>query len=80
MKEDGTWGDHIVLVAAAKCFKVPINIVTSSDLHNEVIQINPMLGPGEDAVNPLVLGHVAESHYISLEPAPGELCPYVQDF
>ena len=79
MKEDGAWGDHIVLVAAAKCFKVPINIITSSDLQNKVIRINPTLDPGEHTVNPLVLGHVAEHHYISLEPVPGELCSYVRD-
>ena len=77
MKKDGAWGDHIVVQAAANYFKVPINIIRSSDPYDGVIPINPMLGPGEHAVNPLVLGHVAEYHYISLEPVPRELCSYV---
>ena len=78
MKKDGAWGDHIVVQAAANYFKVLINIIPSSDPYSGVIPINPKLDPGEHVVNnPLVLGHVAEYHYVSLEPVSGELCSYV---
>lgn len=66
MEKDGTWGDHLILHAAANYYKTRIRIISS--LGNEVI-IDP------DVIvlnrNPLVLCHVHEYHYVSLLPKQG---------
>ena len=67
MAEDGTWGDHVVLFAAANHFQTPIRIISSLD-HEIVVQPDHALAN----TNPLVLGHIHELHYVSLQPRQGK--------
>ena len=67
MEKDGTWGDHLILFAAANLFKTCIHVVSS--LHNDV-DITPH-GPVDES-KPLVLGHIHEVHYVSLQPIQGK--------
>ena len=70
MNEEGTWGDHVILIAAASCFGCVVRVVSSIPNCNDII-IRPN-GPVCDAVQ-LVLGHVFEEHYVSLRPCePGK--------
>ena len=65
MMADGTWGDHVILHAAANCFKTCIRVISSLPHHGEV-----MICPEYDVTggNRLVLGHEHELHYVSLVP------------
>ena len=68
MAKDGTWGDHVVLFAAANHFQTAIRIISS--LNREIV-VHP-----EHAVadpTPLVLGHIHELHYVSLQPRKGTI-------
>ena len=67
MAKDGTWGDHVVLFAAANHFQTPIRIISSLD-HEIVVQ--PDHAPAN--TTPLVLGHIHELHYVSLQPRQGK--------
>ena len=67
MQQDGAWGDHLILWAAANCFKTCIHVV--SDRRNDVV-IKPS-GPFDES-EPLVLGYVHEEYYISIQPIQGE--------
>ena len=67
MEQDGAWGDHLILCAAANYFKTCINVVSS--LHKDV-DIRPHCPVDES--KPLVLGHVHEVHYVSLQPIQGK--------
>ena len=66
MAMDGTWGDHVVLHAAANYYRTPIRIISSLD--REIL-----VPPDHAGVNtsPLVLGHIHEFHYVSLQPRQG---------
>ena len=64
MAKDGTWGDHVILLAAANYFNTPIRIISSLPDHKDII-----INHGAD---PLVLGHVHEEHYVSLLPLTGK--------
>ena len=66
MAEDGTWGNHVVLVAAANRFGTPICVISSMTDHDDIL-ITPSSASSQDT-EPLVLGHVFEYHYVSLEP------------
>ncbi|XP_066023407.1 uncharacterized protein [Pocillopora verrucosa] len=67
MKQDGAWGDHVILCAAANFFETCIHVVTS--LHNDVV-IRPHCPVDES--KPLILGHINEVHYVSLQPIQEE--------
>ena len=67
MAKDGTWGDHVVLFAAANHFQTPIHIISSLN-HEIVVKPDHALA----GTNPLVLGHIHESHYVSLQPRQGK--------
>ena len=66
MAAAGTWGDHIILHAAANCFKTCIHVISSLS-HDLTIH------PEHDvsSSSQLVLGHLHEHHYVSLRPKPG---------
>ena len=68
MERDGTWGDHVVLWAAANCYQIAIHVISSLPGHSEVI-IKP--DAPFDQSKRLVLGHVHELHYVSLQPLQG---------
>ena len=69
MEQGGTWGDHVILRAAANCYETCIHVVSSLPHGNDVI-----IRPDCHVVNrkPLVLGHVHEIHYVSLLPIQGK--------
>ena len=67
MAKDGTWGDHVVLFAAANHFQTPIHIISSLN-HEIVVKPDHALA----GTNPLVLGHIHELHYVSLQPRQGK--------
>ena len=72
MEQDGTWGDHVILYAAANCYKTNIQVISSQSNHCD-LTIRP--DGHVISTNPLVLGHVHEVHYVSLQPKQGEaLC------
>ena len=67
MAKNGTWGDHVVLFAAANHFQTSIRIISSLD-PEIVVQPDHALAD----TNPLVLGHIHELHYVSLQPRQGK--------
>ena len=69
MEQDGTWGDHVILWAAANCYQIAIHVISSLPGHSEVI-IKPDC-PFDQSKH-LVLGHVHEVHYVSLQPLQGK--------
>jgi len=64
MSKDHTWGDHIVLVALANALEKTIRVVTShdGDCYEVVVEAQSQQGA------PILLGHLSENHYVSLEP------------
>ena len=69
MAADGTWADHVILHAAANCFKTSIHVISSlSDRHDVTISPEGAV----DCSGRLVLGHIFEHHYVSLRPKPGK--------
>ena len=66
MEKDGTWGDQLILHATANCYKIPIRVISSLDCD---ITINPDHLVGNTI--PLVLGHIHEKHYVSLQRSQG---------
>ena len=68
MEQDGAWGDHVILCAAANRFETCIRVVSSLFHSNDVI-ITPHCAVDES--KPLVLGHIHEVHYVSLQPVQG---------
>ena len=67
MAKDGTWGDHLVLFAAANYFQTPIRIISSLD--REIV-VQPDHAVAD--TSPLVLGHIHDLHYVSLQPRRGK--------
>ena len=70
MVQDGTWGNHVILYAAANCFDSFIHVISSQSDHRDLT-----IKPDHHVVstNPLVLGHVHEVHYVSLKPRQGKI-------
>ena len=67
MAKDDTWGDHVVLLAAANYFQTSIRIISSLDREIVVHPEHSVADP-----TPLVLGHIHEFHYVSLQPRQGK--------
>lgn len=68
MRKDSTWGDHIMLLAAATELKLNIQIIS----HDESFDF--LLEGGADDSARVTLGHIWERHYVSLIPEDDE-CP-----
>ncbi|XP_022798204.1 uncharacterized protein LOC111336388 [Stylophora pistillata] len=67
MQKDGTWGDEVILRAAANNYGTSILVISNLSVAND-ITITPYQS-GE--YKRLVLGHVHEFHYVSLRPIEG---------
>ena len=67
MEKDDTWGDHVILYAAANHFDTFIRVISSQSDHHD-LTIEPV---HVISSNPLVLGHVPKVHYVSLKPRQG---------
>ena len=65
MAKDGTWGNHVVLVAAANTYGISIRVISSVTDHEDIL-VTPSYTSSQDTET-LVLGHVFEYHYVSLE-------------
>ncbi|PFX14815.1 OTU domain-containing protein [Stylophora pistillata] len=65
IKQDGAWGDHVILIAAVNYYKISIRVVSCLPRVHDVI-IKPQC-PVEKSET-LVLGHIHELHYVSLRP------------
>ena len=66
MEKDGAWGDHLILCTAANLFKTCIHVVSSLDNDVDIRPHDPV-----DESKLLVLGHIHEVHYVSLQPIQG---------
>ena len=69
MEREGTWGDHVIIYAAANCYETCIHVISSLPHHQDLI-IKP--DHPTDSSNPLLLGHIHELHYVSLQPKQGK--------
>ena len=70
MAQDGTWGENVILFAAANCYKCDIRVIILNSVPSYDWTVRPD-PPISDAVQ-LVLGHVVKEHYVSLIPTmPG---------
>lgn len=67
MQQDGEWGDHLILQAAAELYGISIYVI-NSEARDHDVTINPRESISSKH---LVLGHVCELHYVSLRPKPG---------
>ena len=71
MAQDGTWGDHLILEAAARHLNCVIHIISS---HPEFdVKIEPDSNSTTCDVAELLLGHIYEYHYVSLEAGTASL-------
>ena len=71
MSQDGIWGDHLTLIAAANLYHMSIGIV-SSVADAEPVIIDPETGTSQGTI---LLGHIAELHYVTLQPIETETPP-----
>ncbi|EGC35636.1 hypothetical protein DICPUDRAFT_78671 [Dictyostelium purpureum] len=63
MAKNGTWGDHLTLIAAAEIFKTNISIISTAESEgNFVIEVTP----SKKSDSGILLSHFAEFHYGSL--------------
>jgi len=60
MARDGTWGDHLTLIAATELFNIKVIIISSVPGDNYVVDINPEFSKPRRIV---MLSHYAEYHY-----------------
>lgn len=72
MEKDGTWGDHLVLTAAANCFKTHIRVISSLGDDFMISSDHPVTNS-----SPLVLGYIQDEHYVSLHPRLGK-CKWIK--
>lgn len=66
MSHDGEYADHVVVESTAKMLNRDIVVITSSH-ENTRILIKGSNKPDDDAT-PLLVGHISEIHYQSLQP------------
>lgn len=72
MSQRGTWGDNVILQAAANKYNTPICVVSSLQDHDDII-ISPDPPPPCHSTDALVVGHIHEAHYVSLQPIEGRV-------
>lgn len=73
MSASGSWGDDIILHAAANCYETPIRVISSLSDHHEVSIRPDRHHHRASNSTPLVLGHVHEFHYVSLRAKTGNV-------
>ena len=71
MDKDGAWGDHLILYAAANCFDTSIRVIINVPDQPDVIITSKNADLTHNRTNQLVLGHIQELHYVSLQPLKG---------
>jgi hypothetical protein len=68
MSRNGTWGDHITLVAASEVYNVQISIISNVDDKGTGQYITHILPRSKKPTKTLNLSHWHEMHYNSLHP------------
>ena len=68
MAEGGTWADHVVVTNMAKMLQRDIMIVTSSPSSSGNECLMWVSGDSSGKKDPLLLAHMWENHYQSLQP------------
>ena len=63
MERDGAWGDHLTLVSLCEHFGVPIQIISSIDSDQFIIETHPTIRHMNGS---LLLSHWSERHFGSL--------------
>ncbi|EGC29451.1 hypothetical protein DICPUDRAFT_84523 [Dictyostelium purpureum] len=63
MSKNGTWGDHLTLVAAAEIFRINISIISSVETQSNFVT---EITPSKKSDHGILLSHFAEFHYGSL--------------
>ena len=73
MEKDGTWGDHLMLQAAANYYRTSICVISSLG-HETLISPHNLSATTTNSNHqqPLVVGHIFELHYVSLIPRQGQ--------
>ena len=71
MDKDGAWGDHLILYAVANCFDTSVRVIASVADRPDVIITSNNDDLTHSRTNQLVLGHIQELHYVSLQPLKG---------
>ena len=71
MDKDGTWGDHLMLYAAANCYDTSIRVIINVRDRPDITITSNNAHLTHNRTNSLVLGHIQELHYVSLQPRKG---------
>ncbi|KAK3105620.1 hypothetical protein FSP39_002017 [Pinctada imbricata] len=69
MSREGQWGDHLILKALSKVTERDIKVLSGNENRGFT---DIKCGTDQSDIEPLVLGHVGELHYVSLRPASAE--------
>ncbi|KAL3889457.1 hypothetical protein ACJMK2_001801 [Sinanodonta woodiana] len=69
MAENGEWADHVLVVAMARTLQRDIMIVTSAPASGNDDNVAWVIGQDNFQGDPILLGHIWEHHYESLEPS-----------
>ena len=68
MAKCGTWADHVVVITMARMLEHDIVIVTSSPSTSGEVCLTWVIGDSTKEKPPLLLAHLWENHYQSLQP------------
>ncbi|XP_071146249.1 uncharacterized protein [Mytilus edulis] len=67
MEKDGQWADHVVIDAMARMLRHDIKILQSTPSSDDIKdRFSLIKGSEQPSINPLILGHIFELHYVSL--------------
>ena len=77
MARDGTWGDQLIIEAAARYLNCVVHIISS---HAEIPDVYIKPESTTCDVDELLLGHIHEYHYVSLESGTASQTVILHDF
>ncbi|VDI14538.1 Hypothetical predicted protein [Mytilus galloprovincialis] len=68
MEKDGQWADHVVVDAMARMLRHDIKILQSTPSSDDIKdRFSLIKGSEQPSGDPLVIGHIFECHYVSLQ-------------
>ena len=67
LSHNGTFADHPAILATAHMLQVDIAIITSSEASTDESSMTWVVGKDHFSAEPLLLGHIWENHYQSLD-------------
>ena len=68
MSQPSEWGDHLCLVAAASVYVARIVVISSTGQTDRMQEVLP---PRTKIQREIYIGHIAELHYVAIEPLNG---------